>query len=178
MKPWKTHSSKIAFDNPWMKIRNDIVELQSGRIIDDYYVWLEGDVSIIVPITSDEKFLLVKQYKHGAGQIMIEFPAGMVDSGETPENAAHRELLEETGYSSSSISLIGKFVNTPTKVVGQHFLFLARDVEPTTQPEQSDIETIETLFLSKEELLGYIYSGKIWVSGTISAAFLAFQSLQ
>jgi 8-oxo-dGTP pyrophosphatase MutT (NUDIX family) len=177
MKPWKVHNSAIAFDNPWMKIRQDSVELPNGTILDDYFVWLEGDVALVVPVTTEGDFILVRQYKHGVGRIVIEFPAGMVDPGERPEDAAHRELAEETGYTSSSLSLIATLVNSPTKVIGQHYVYLAESAEQTTQPEQSDAELVETLSFSKDELLHAIYTGEIWVTGTISAAFLAFHAL-
>ena len=138
VKLWKIHQSALAFDNPWMKVRKDSVELPNGKMIDDYFLWLEGDVAFVVPVTPDGKFLLVRQYKHGVGQPIIEFPAGMVDPGELPVHAAHRELAEETGYTTPALSLIGKLVNSPTKVVGLHYVYLAEHAEQTTLPEQQD----------------------------------------
>lgn len=177
MKPWKLQNSKLAFDNRWMKIRQDSVELPDGRRLDDYYLYLEGDVALVVPVTSDGKFILVRQYKHGVGQVVLEFPAGMVDPGETPEQAARRELQEETGYTATALSLIGQFVNSPTKVVGKHYVYLAEGVEKTTTQDQSDAELIEIVALGKEALLDKIYAGEVWVSGTIASAFLAVHVL-
>lgn len=178
MQPWKLHQSKLAFDNRWMKIRQDSVELPNGKRLDDYFLWLEGDVALVVPVTTEGEFILVRQYKHGVGQIVLEFPAGMVDPGETPEQAARRELEEETGYTAPAFSMIGQLVNSPTKVVGQHYVYLAHQVVQTTTQDQSDAELIEIVALSKEVLLQKIYSGEVWVSGTIASAFLAIHALE
>ena len=85
MEKWKLLFSKLVFNNKWFKVRQDRVELPTGKIIDDYFVWPEGDVAFVAPVTEDNHLILVRQYKHGAGEIMIEFPAGYVDNGETPE---------------------------------------------------------------------------------------------
>lgn len=77
MKKWKQISSKIAFDNPWFKVRQDTVEIPNGQIIDDYFVWLEGRIVLVVPVTTNNEFILVKQYKHAFGDFVIEFPLAM-----------------------------------------------------------------------------------------------------
>lgn len=170
---WSILQSEIAFHQPWLRVRRDAVQLPSGRILDDYYVWLEGDVSLVVPVTPQGEFLLVSQYKHAAGQVVLEFPAGMVDSGESAEEAAIRELREETGFAAKSVTHLGSLMNHPTKVVGQLHVFLATGCERVCEPLYDDSEMIETLLLKFDELFDHIRSGKIVVTGTISAAWMA-----
>ena len=64
-------------------------------------------VCIVKNEKGEDSFLMVRQFRHGSGSITTEFPAGLVDKGEKPENAAKRELLEETGYSAEKFILIG-----------------------------------------------------------------------
>src|SRR5258708_32981468 len=98
MSKWKVLSSKYGFDTPWFKVLLETVELPNGKVVEDFSMWAERDVVFLFAITKDNKIPLVKQYKHGAQEELIEFPAGYIDKNETPEIAARRELLEETGY--------------------------------------------------------------------------------
>ncbi len=177
LQPWQLLGSTLAFDQPWMQVRRDTVRLPDGKLIDDYFVWLEGDVVLVVPVTPDAEFILVRQYKHASGQIMIEFPAGMVDSGESPEMAARRELAEETGYTGPTFSLLATLTNNPTKAVGTIYVYLAENVEQTAAPQFDENEDIQTLRFDRDRLIAGIMSGEVWVTGTIAAAFLAFQRL-
>jgi ADP-ribose pyrophosphatase len=98
MKKWRLRSSTIVFDRRWFRVRQDTVVLPNGRVIDDYFVWPEGDVALVVPVTEQGDVILVRQYKHAAQEIMVEFPAGMLEPDEVPLQGAQRELREETGY--------------------------------------------------------------------------------
>lgn len=175
--PWQLIDSTLAFDHPWMRVRRDTVRLPDGRLIDDYFVWLEGDMVLVVPVTPVAKFVLVRQYKHASGQMMIEFPAGMVDPGESPEQAARRELVEETGYTGPSFSLLAALTNNPTKAVGTVYVYLAENVEQTAQPRFDENEEIQTLLFDRPRLVTGMMTGEVWVAGTIAAAFLALQRL-
>jgi 8-oxo-dGTP pyrophosphatase MutT (NUDIX family) len=112
IQPWTLLSSEMAFDHRWYKLRRDTVQLPDGRIIDDYFVSQRPDVAIVVPLTRERDFILVRQYKHGAQAITLEFPAGTFRS-ESAEAAAARELEEETGYSPGSM-IVAKALAKPT----------------------------------------------------------------
>lgn len=179
MKKWKLLGSKIAFDNQWFKVRQDKVKLPGGKVIDDYFVWLEGDIVLVVPVTKDKKIILVKQYKHASGQFMTEYPAGYVDKGETPKQAAKREFLEETGYSGGKWTFLGKMVNNPTKIVGTFYFYLAKDVEKIARGKirSEDTEEIEVLKLPPKKVLKMVEDGEIWVNSSVAATHLAFKKL-
>ena len=98
MKPWKLLDSENLVDAPWLKVAKEKCELPNGKVIDDFYTLWQPDWVMILPRTKDGKWVMTKQYRHGIQKIALEFPAGIIDKGETPEDAAIRELQEECGY--------------------------------------------------------------------------------
>ena len=98
MKPWKLLSSEFLVDAPWLKVAKETCELPNGKVIDDFYTLWQPDWVLILARTKEGKWVMTEQYRHGTGKIALEFPAGIIDKGETPEKAAIRELQEECGY--------------------------------------------------------------------------------
>lgn len=178
MEKWKLVSSKMALDNKWFKIRQDGIKLPNGKIIDDYFVWLYGDVVLVVLMTEKGEFVLVKQYKHGAGEFVIEFPAGVVDKGETPEEAAHREVAEETGYSFKDLKLLTTVHANPTKAIGKIFIYLAKNAVKNKEMRLDETEDIEVLIINKNEIAKMIESGEICTADSITGFFLALEKLK
>lgn len=176
-KKWKTLETRKALDEEWFKVDSETVELPDKRRIDDYYVWNSGDVVLTVPYTKDNKFVLVKQYKHGIKEVVIEFPAGVLEKGEDPKVGAEREFLEETGFVSKEVELIATLSDNPTKQRGRGYVFLARDSEKRFEQKLDEFEDIEILEVSRDELILMIEKGDIWISGTVAAAFIALKKL-
>jgi 8-oxo-dGTP pyrophosphatase MutT (NUDIX family) len=179
IKPWKTIKSELAFNNKWFKLKNDTVELPNGKIMDDYFYADGGQVSMIFPVTSEGKVLMVRQYKHGVKEILKEFPAGYFDPKlETSEMAAKRELLEETGYLAESLIPLSTLRNSPTKNTLLVHLFLAKDVKRVGEQQLDQAENIEIIELSIPELLDQITNGEITASDTIALVFIALKYLR
>lgn len=174
---WKLLSSKMALDNRWFKVRQDKVQLPNGKILDDYFVWESGDVAMVVSITSDNKIVLVKQYKHGSQQIMIECPAGYTNDSEDPLLAAKRELVEETGYEIKTIEPLAKLINAPTKENGIIHVFLARVGKKVIKQNLDVSEEIEILEVPVPDVLKMIENGEIWATASISAIFISLNKL-
>jgi 8-oxo-dGTP pyrophosphatase MutT (NUDIX family) len=179
MDKWKTLASRIALDHPWFRVRKDTVELPNGMVLDDYTVWLDREVVLIVPITNEGFFVFVRQYKHGANDIMIEFPAGYVDPDEPLMEAAKRELEEETGYRVDTLTKIGQLAHNPTKAIGSIHVFMANQL-PTARSETrfDETEQIELVQLSFPDVCCKIDQGEIYSSGTIAAFHLASMKLE
>ncbi len=97
-KKWKILSSEYLIRRPWLTARRDVAQLPDGRINNEYYVLEYPDWVNIIAITVDGKFVMERQYRHGLGNTCYELPCGVIEKGETPLQAAQRELLEETGY--------------------------------------------------------------------------------
>lgn len=98
MKPWKLLSTEYLVNAPWLKVAKEKCELPNGKVIDDFYTLWQPDWVLILARTKEGKWVTTQQYRHGTGKIALEFPAGIINKGETPEQAALRELQEECGY--------------------------------------------------------------------------------
>ena len=95
---WELVSSEYLFRRPWLTARRDVVRLPNGTEIPEFYVLEYPDWVNIIAITDEGEFVMEKQYRHGLGKTCFEIPAGVIEKGETPLEAAKRELQEETGY--------------------------------------------------------------------------------
>ena len=95
---WKVLKSEYLFQRPWLTIRKDCVELPNGQQNPEYYVLEYPDWVNIVAVTDEGEFVMERQYRHGLGKTCYEIPAGVIEKGESPLDAAKRELQEETGY--------------------------------------------------------------------------------
>ena len=97
-KKWTILESEYLIKRPWLTARRDVAQLPDGRINHEYYVLEYPDWVNIIAITEDGDFVLERQYRHALGNTCYELPCGVIEEGETPLQAAQRELLEETGY--------------------------------------------------------------------------------
>ncbi|MEB3214978.1 MAG: NUDIX hydrolase [Nostocales cyanobacterium 94392] len=170
---WKILQSKMALNHPWCKVRRDEVELPNGQVIDDYFVYLKPDVAIILPITSNQEVVFVKQYRHAIGDFFIELPAGGFNpETESGEVAAVRELEEETGYIAEQIKKIATFYDKPSKDTNQLHLYIAENVVKTGKIKFDITEQIEVILIPIDTVLSKIIKGEICVAGTVAALFL------
>ena len=97
-KKWKILSSEYLVRRPWLTARRDVAQLPDGRVNNEYYVLEYPDWVNIIAITKEGKMIMERQYRHALGNTCYELPCGVIEAGETPLEAAKRELLEETGY--------------------------------------------------------------------------------
>lgn len=104
--PSEILSTAVVHENPYFRILHDRIRTPNGEII-NYYIRERSDAVIIV-CERDKKLLVVEQDRHRSGIRTIELPAGTVDPNETHEQAAKRELREETGYIAKSVEFVGK----------------------------------------------------------------------
>ncbi|HLG63043.1 MAG TPA: NUDIX hydrolase [Ktedonosporobacter sp.] len=177
---WETLSSHKVLETPYLKIRRERVALPNGTIIPDYYIIENRGWVGIVPITEDGRFILNRQYKHGIGLEVLEFPSGMIDEHEDdPMLTAHRELMEETGYSveSDQLEFLAHMLANPTGAVTRVWWYLARNVRKTGEQKIDPTEVIENLLVTPAELLQLIHSGEFAVQGQIAAAYMALERL-
>jgi 8-oxo-dGTP pyrophosphatase MutT (NUDIX family) len=177
---WVTLAAERVLDTPYLQVRRERVLLPDGTEIPDYYIIENRGWVGVVPLTPDGRFLLNRQYKHGIGLEVLEFPAGGLDPWEDdPLQAARRELMEETGHSvaDEKIELLAQMYANPTGACTRIWWYLARDVEKTGEPKQDPREVIENLLVTPRELLDLIHAGHFAVQGQIAAAYLALERL-
>src|SRR5579872_3649919 len=106
---WRVTASHYVIDTPHLRLREDTVELPDGTIVERYFVRESRGFVVIFALTPDRRVVLVRQYKHGIGRVVLELPAGAIDPGETPMETARRELSEETGYEADSMEQVRSF---------------------------------------------------------------------
>src|SRR6266478_5675600 len=130
-KPWKVLSSEYISRKFWYTVRVERIEVPNGTVIPEYWVQEYVPWVNVVAVTTDQKVLLLRQYRHGIGQINYEIPAGTTDPGETSmEAAARRELLEETGFGGGRWSPLMTLSANPALQDNLAHTFLAEGVVP------------------------------------------------
>jgi ADP-ribose pyrophosphatase len=174
IKAWKLlETSHFASVQPWFQIFREKVELPGGRVLDDFYRIVTPDFAMVVPVTSDGELLMVRGYKHGPRKVCLSVPGGMIERGESPLNAAKRELLEETGYEAAEWQSLGSFVVDSNREGGTAQLFLAKNVKQVTTKREDDAEELQVEFMSPQQFLEAIRQNDIVTLATASAVALA-----
>jgi 8-oxo-dGTP pyrophosphatase MutT (NUDIX family) len=120
------------------------------------------------------RFLMVRQYRHGAGQITMEFPAGLVERHEDPAAAAGRELLEETGYRAGRLTLIGDVRPNPAFMTNRCFTYLAEDLQQAGAPALDHLEALESMALPVAEVEERAGRGEL-VNALTVVALMSYQ---
>lgn len=118
----------------------------------DYIIMDAPDWVIVIPENND-KFLMVKQWRHGESALSVEFPGGVIDKGEELEQAARRELEEETGFKAGKLIKLGSVNPNPALFKNHVHFYLAQDLKATGKQNLDDDEFINCMELSKEEVL-------------------------
>jgi 8-oxo-dGTP pyrophosphatase MutT (NUDIX family) len=174
---WRKISEKSLFKNKFVHFRQDICEMPSGKLVPAYYVLDMRDWVNIVAVTKEKKIILVEQYRHAFGEIMLEIPGGSTDANESPRDAAIRELLEETGFQGNVI-LEKSHVPNPALQSNRMWTYLVTDCEYKMAPSWDEYEVLKVHQCSFAELSQLINSGKINHSLILASLFLIWNDLK
>ena len=150
MKKFKILSRETLIESPYCPVEKQIVEFPNGER-GEWFVNTSADAVIVIPVTVAGKIILQKSYKHGGGAEVVEFCAGMIDEGETPIEAAVRELQEETGYRSADVKKIGEVFSNPTGSTMKYHFFLARNCVKNGEQKLDLSEQIEVFLVENWE---------------------------
>jgi 8-oxo-dGTP pyrophosphatase MutT (NUDIX family) len=130
---------------------------------------------IVLPITDQEEVVFIRQFRHGVQQNVLEVPGGIVDPGESPEEAAQRELREETGYEADKIEILGELLPNPALNNAWFHVALATGCRLVSQPEFDGWETIETLLKPRSKVREMIRNGEL-THAQVVAAFALWEA--
>jgi 8-oxo-dGTP pyrophosphatase MutT (NUDIX family) len=146
--------------------------LANGNLLDatifEFRTWAN-----IVALTKNREVVMVKQYRHGVCESLLEFPGGVVEEGEEPLDGARRELLEETGYSASQWIQIGQFYPNPALQTNTLHCFLALDVENVSPQNLDAGEDIEIHLVPFDELVEIAKRGEFQHALMVAVLFSA-----
>jgi ADP-ribose pyrophosphatase len=166
----KIISSREVLKNKLFTVAEEVATDPGGFHIQRFIVRHPGS-AVMMPVDGKDRVLLVKQFRLPARRELWELPAGRLDPGESPLEAAKRELREETGYKAKKWVKLASFWATPGYVDEKMNLFLALDLTPGEQEPTGD-ERIETRWFPKTELSDLIRAGKVLDGKTIIGYFL------
>jgi len=142
--------------------------------VHEFQVLRSPDWVAVVALTSDDKMVMVRQFRHGTRELSLEPPGGLVKGGKTPEQSGLEELEEETGYRASSLELLGWMHPMPALFTNRLYVYLARDCQPTGRLDPDETEEVETVLVPVQEVREYVRSGKIRCGVMIAALHLFF----
>ena len=155
----KKISTEIIYQGRLLDVRKDKVLLPNGKSSTREWINHPGAVCLI-PVLSDERIALVKQYRYPVLNHMIELPAGKIDRNELPIECAERELEEEIGYRANKITYLTNIHPAVGFANEKMWIYLAEDLEKTTSKLDED-EFLEFFPLHLEDALEMIWNNQI-----------------
>ena len=178
IKHWKILNSNYLYKQNGMAVRVDQCEVHSGQIFEPYVIETGNWVNVIA-LTKKREVVLVKQYRHGVQEVLLEIPAGVMDAeDESPLQTAKRELLEETGYTSEKFFEVGSSYPNPATHTNMTHSFLALDVELVDRQNLDETEEIEVSLMPFDEFIALAKRGDLPQALHVTALFFAMEYLE
>ena len=162
------HSEQV-FDGHFLRVWRDTVRLPDGAQAQREYIRHSGAV-MVVPLLDDGRVLMERQWRTPMRRVMVEFPAGKLDAGESWQACAQRELREETGYRAREWAYIGTINNAISYSDEVIHLAFARGLEAGAQQLDTH-EFLELIEVDGDELMDWVRSGRVTDVKTVIGSF-------
>lgn len=176
---WKLLHSEYLFRGDWLTARKDRCLTPTGKIIDPYYVLEYANWVNALAIAEDGSVIMVRQYRHGYGQTLLEIPGGAMDPTDaSPEQAMRRELLEETGYAFDTLTSLGEICPNPASSNNTTYMFLATGGKKVQDQELDFNEEIEIVHITQDELKQLLKTNQVKQSLHVTCIFYALLKLE
>ncbi len=166
----KVVESKLIYSGRLFNVRVDKVLTSWGKLTTREVVEHPGAV-VIIPLLNDGSIVLVSQYRHAIGKVLLELPAGTLELGEDPETCANRELEEETGFVAGRMEKLATLYLAPGYSTEKVYVYMASDLKRVGQKLEPD-EKISTVVLEIDEVLNMIMKGEIEDAKTVAGILL------
>jgi 8-oxo-dGTP pyrophosphatase MutT (NUDIX family) len=178
VKEWKKIRSKIVTKNRIFTLRENICISPKNDKEYSFFLLDTLDWVNIIPLTSEGKVIMIQQFRHGNEEITLEIPGGMTDKTDlNAREAAIREMIEETGYSSKEVIKIGKCSPNPAIFNNYLHVFAAKNVEKKFTQNLEGTEDIDVVEIDLTSIPELIQSGKINHALVIAAFYFYFNSV-
>jgi ADP-ribose pyrophosphatase len=150
---------ELVYKGNYLEYHRDHVQLPNGKITTREYLHHPGAIAV-VPLLDNGDVVMVKQFRYATGSVVLEIPAGKLEPGEDPLDAARRELIEEISFEPGQMIHLTSVWTTPGFTDEIIHLYLAKDLKPCPGQMDAD-EFLETVTLSKAELLAYLNNPEV-----------------
>jgi len=151
---WLEESRKTMFSCSIFSVSERLCRRREGTKLKKYSVLDTSDWAIVIPVLETARgreFVMVRQWRHGARELSLEFPGGVLEKGESAQKAAIRELREETGFHANKIEELGVFSPNPAIMSNRVHFFLASELDPPKAQELDEDEYVEVETVPWEE---------------------------
>jgi ADP-ribose pyrophosphatase len=159
--PWRIQSSEVVADCRIFKVRKDVTVSPRTGVSHDIFVLEQPNWVNIIPLTPDEQVIMVEQWRHGTRSVHLETPGGLMEQGESPEQSARRELLEETGYKAGEIVKLGTIHPNPAIQNNVQHYILAKDCQKIAELRLDHAEDINVKLVPLAGVTRMIQAGEI-----------------
>lgn len=170
-------NSEQVWRGKLLDVRRDRVRLPDGQEGVREYITHPGAV-VMIPVLDDGRLIFERQYRYPVGQVMLEFPAGKIDTDEETLDTAKRELREETGYVAASWRHLGTMHPTIGYADERIEIYLAEELTALASNALDDGEFLEVVYLTLEEALAEVRAGRLTDGKTLSALLWAEKVLR
>jgi 8-oxo-dGTP pyrophosphatase MutT (NUDIX family) len=172
---WQVTSRRYLLQDRWLTVRADTCAVPGGCTLDPFYVIEERDWVHVFALDARGHVPVVRQYRHAAGVDTVELPGGVVDEGETPLEAARRELREETGRDAERWHAAGTLWANPARQTNRVHLFIATGLSPAGALALDEGEQLEVATVPLRTIRAWISDGSWSQSLHVASFFLAIE---
>ena len=176
---WESISkNSILQREPWFEVFSETVRLPDGKVIPEYFRIEMPQYTAVFSVTEDQKIIVLRSYSHAIREVTITMPGGMIEHGESPLNGIQREFLEETGYEAKYWKPLRSFVGNSTRGCGTFHLFFSTGAYFVKEPDSGDLEELEVMLWTVEDVEKAIDEGKIKSLGVLSVMLMGLRCLK